>query len=348
MVELLCLVFSFAVVYALTGRLRTRLLAVGRLDIPNDRSSHVTPTPRGGGLAISVVVSAAIVVLWLFGHVSTLAPMACVAGGVLVAVVGHIDDRRGLGPKLRLLVHAAAAALLVVACARVSNLSVFFPSIPAAATVTLLMLGIVWSINSFNFMDGIDGFAGSQAIFVAGAAAGLAYASNGESEWISIALVLTGASAGFLAWNWPPARIFMGDVGSGFLGYWLAALAIGLHLSEGLSFWAYVILASMFLADSTITLVRRILRGERWAEAHRSHAYQILSRKWTSHKKVTLLLWTINLFVLTPLAYVSTRWPGTAMWLAMVTLASISSGCIALGAGGRETRASAPNSALPP
>src|SRR5688500_17262025 len=142
---------------------------------------------------------------------------------------------------------------------------------------------------------------------MAGAAALLA--AGGSSGWSELAIVVAGASAGFLLWNWPPAKIFMGDVGSGFLGFWLAILAIDMHAAGVLPIWTSLILGSSFVADASITLLRRVLRGERWYEAHRSHAYQILSRRWQSHLKVIRALWILNVTVLLPLAYFSTLQP---------------------------------------
>lgn len=250
-------------------------------------------------------------------------------GGSMVALIGYLDDVYDLSALLRLGVHVAAAIFAVALfLARQGTLGQHGVSVWVVGI--LLVLAVVWSTNLFNFMDGIDGIAASQALYVSIAMAFLGHDGN---AWIGPLVVTAGASLGFLVWNWPPAKIFMGDVGSGFLGYWLAVLAIGLHVSGNLSIWTSVILGSVFIADATTTLLRRVVRGERWYEAHRTHAYQHLAQRWGSHLKVTGLVWGINLGVILPLAYASTVWPQAAFWIAAAALGGLSLGCLALGAG---------------
>lgn len=252
--------------------------------------------------------------------------------GVAVASVGYLDDRRHVAPTRRLLVHFVAASVGAFVLLRLGS-GALFPQLPSSMSFIVLVLGCVWSTNLFNFMDGIDGIAASQAAFVAGASAMLIIADGHDGAWVALCAIVAGASLGFLVWNWPPAKIFMGDVGSGFLGYWLAVLAIGLHVSGNLSIWTSVILGSVFIADATTTLLRRVVRGERWYEAHRTHAYQHLAQRWGSHLKVTGLVWGINLGAILPLAYASTVWPQAAFWIAAAALGGLSLGCLALGAG---------------
>jgi len=125
----------------------------------------------------------------------------------------------------------------------------------------------------------------------------------------------------------------MGDVGSGFLGFWIAAVAVGLHIAGVLSIWTSVVLSSVFIADATSTLLRRVLRGDRWHEAHRSHAYQILARRWRSHRRVTLLLWLINVALVLPTAYATLIFKDSAAWIAVATVVALSIGCLRVGAG---------------
>jgi Fuc2NAc and GlcNAc transferase len=315
----------------LTALVRRHALATSMLDIPNARSSHAHATPRGGGLGIVLVLIPGIVALWIRDAVVVTVLIACVVGGAMVAAVGYLDDRRGLPALPRLLVHVAAVGIAMI---------LLLPS-PLSGSVALaqvmaygvLAVGAIWSINLFNFMDGIDGIAASQAAFMSGAMAILVGDVGGDSAWSSLCALTAGGSVGFLLWNWPPARIFMGDVGSGFLGFWIAIMAIALHLSGVLSIWTSITLGSIFLADATTTLFRRVLSGQRWYEAHRTHAYQILARKWSSHRKVTVLTWWINLLVVLPLAYASTVWTDVAMLIALGLVTSLGAVCFAIGAG---------------
>ena len=174
----------------------------------------------------------------------------------------------------------------------------------------LLLLTAVWWINLFNFMDGIDGIAGMQAIFMLLSAAGLAVYAHPEAlyspVWVWM-VCISAATAGFLLLNWPPAKIFMGDVGSTWLAFVVFALALPSIQAGWLSYTSWLVLSALFVTDATVTLVTRMLRGERWYQAHRSHAYQRLSRKWqddrkAGHRAVTLLFLGVNVLWLAPLA----------------------------------------------
>ena len=314
----------------LTGLVRRSALATGRLDIPNARSSHTTPTPRGGGLAIVVTALLGGIALTWLGALSAAAAAGALVGGALVAGVGYLDDVRGMRALTRFCVHVAAA-VTATAWLLTNPATPFFADIPQWLSVIVLVIAIAWSVNLFNFMDGIDGIAASQSAFMAGAAALLA--AGASSGWSELAIVAAGASAGFLLWNWPPAKIFMGDVGSGFLGFWLAILAIDMHAAGVLPIWTSLILGSSFVADASITLLRRVLRGERWYEAHRSHAYQILSRRWQSHLRVIVALWILNVAVILPLAYVSVVQPRCGVAIACSLLAVLAVAYALIGAG---------------
>lgn len=334
--ELLLLVTAAAVSAAMTWGLLRHAGAHELMDVPNNRSSHERPTPRGGGLAIVVTVGVAAACAATTATLPRAVLTVLVLGGALVAAVGYADDRRGLPALPRFLVHAAAALAAVIV---LGGAVPVFPRLPAAVEFALLVVGIVWSTNLFNFMDGIDGIAASQATFVAAASAALVAASGGApTPWLILPLATAGACVGFLAWNWPPARIFMGDVGSGFLGYWLAAVALALHGAGLLGLWTSVTLGSAFIADATMTLLRRAIRRERWHEAHRSHAYQHLARRWRSHAKVTSLLCGLDLVVVLPLAWASVRSPALAPAIAAASLGGFALLALLAGAGRREAR----------
>lgn len=339
--ELALFLTAIAASATLTWLIWRRARARGLLDIPNARSSHTRPTPRGGGLAIVVTILAAALLAVPLWELPVIVVATIATGGGLVAAIGYYDDLTGLSALRRFIVQ------LVVAIATISLLTGLGPDVPVfsglphAIAWSVLVIGILWTINLFNFMDGIDGIAGSQAAFVSTASALLiAVLKDPISPWLILPIVTAGACAGFLAWNWPPARIFMGDVGSGFLGYWLAAMALVLASTGTLSLWTSTILGSVFIADATVTLLRRVLQRERWYEAHRSHAYQCLARRWESHRKVTVLLWILNLVIVLPLAASSALAPQFAPQLAAATLGGFGILALLAGAGATQKDAS--------
>jgi Fuc2NAc and GlcNAc transferase len=191
---------------------------------------------------------------------------------------------------------------------------------------------LVWLLNLYNFMDGIDGIAAAETVSVAGSAAVLLMAA-GEWEIAVWLACLAFSSAGFLFWNWPPARIFMGDVGSGFLGYELGVCALLTASAGWLSIWTWIILLGAFLTDASVTVLRRMLRGDRWYAAHRSHAYQHAARRWGGHRKVTLAVIIVDLAWLLPLAVLSESFPHAAPWLVLVAILPLAGLALALGAG---------------
>lgn len=289
--------------FAMTRYIRRRAVARGILDIPNERSSHTIPTPRGGGLSIVLVFLLAVVILCFYGIVELRLAAALWVGGV-VAAIGYIDDLRQVRPLFRALVHFGAAVAAVLLLGGMPPLDLGFAVIPWGILGDLVgVIGIVWMINLYNFMDGIDGIASSEAIFVTLVIA--LFLLNGNSISFAILLgVFAAAVAGFLALNFPPARIFMGDIGSGFIGYTLAVFAIA-TAQAGFSVWAWLILLGVFIVDTLITLLRRILRGEKWYQAHRTHAYQHATTRFKTHRRVLSLIWLINGLWLTPLAFVA-------------------------------------------
>ncbi|CAN5346732.1 glycosyltransferase family 4 protein [soil metagenome] len=276
-----------ALSYALTGVVRSYALRHDLLDRPNDRSSHDAPTPRGGGIAMIAATLACIAIGVVLGLVNARDALILGIGMFLVGAIGWLDDRRGLRADVRLGVHFAVALWTLymfrgLPAVRVGTASL---SIGGAGYV-LGALGIVWSINLFNFMDGIDGLAGSQAALIFASTALLLF-SRGDDSLGTIALVLASASAGFLVWNWPPAKIFLGDSGSGAIGYAVASLAVASENHGSVPLIVVAIICGVFISDATVTLLRRIGRGNRPTEAHRDHAYQRLARAWGSHRSVS-------------------------------------------------------------
>lgn len=286
-----------------TALMRRYALSRRLLDHPNERSSHSVTTPRGGGIAIVVAFLVGFVALG--GEVSKSAIFALPVGGIGVSVIGFVDDHGHIPARWRLLAHFFCAAWIL-----------YWLGIPQfewlGSTIDLGVFGhalaalyLVWMLNLYNFMDGIDGLAGIEAVTV-GVGGTLAYVMVGMplSGDLSSPVLLAAAALGFLVWNLPPAKIFMGDAGSGFLGLMFGALSLQAAVARPILLWCWLVLLGVFVVDATITLLRRLLRGARIFEAHRSHAYQHASREFGSHRLVTLAIAAINLLWLMPWALV--------------------------------------------
>ena len=289
LVALLCTAAASAI---LTGLVRAYAVRSALLDVPNERSLHQAPTPRGGGVSIVLVTIAALAGLAAVRVIPVSLAWALGVGGALVAAIGWLDDRRGVSAPVRVAVHALAAAWTVGWIWGEPTIGAFLGA-----------LGIVWAINLYNFMDGIDGLAAGEAVSV-GAIGGVLLLAAGDATAAIVTLLVAAAAAGFLAWNWEPARIFMGDVGSGFLGYMFGALALLSHRVGAVPLTLWLLLLGVFLFDATVTLLRRMARGERWYQAHRLHAYQRLVQAGLSHAWVARLVLLVNL-VLGALAWVA-------------------------------------------
>lgn len=288
---------------ALTWVLRRYALARSIIDIPNARSSHSVPTPRGGGVAIVVAFLAALIWLHGTGAIGADATWGLFGAGALTAVLGFLDDHGHIAARWRLLGHFAAAGWALFWLGGLAPLSVFGTELHMGWWGHgLALFYLVWLLNLYNFMDGIDGIASVEAITTCLGACAL-YALTGAGALIPAPLILAAAVAGFLFWNFPPARIFMGDAGSGFLGIALGVLSLQAAWVSSDLFCAWLVLLGVFIVDATVTLLRRLLRGDKVYEAHRSHAYQYASRCYGRHLPVTLAVLLINLCWLWPVAY---------------------------------------------
>jgi len=295
-------VLGLAMVWVLTSAVRRYALHTNLLDQPNDRSSHAVPTPRGGGVAIVASFMLLLLAMSLLGLIEQRLMIAALGAGAVVALLGFLDDRASLPARVRFAGHALAAAWAVGWMNSIPSVPIFGHSVDLGwAGPALCGLFIVWMINLFNFMDGIDGIASVEAITTALGGALLWWLAGSGTGWVA-AVAFAGCVAGFLAWNWPPAKIFMGDAGSGFLGLMVALLALWCGQSAPLLFWSWFILVGCFMVDATTTLVRRVMRGEKFFEAHRAHAYQYASRRAGRHLPVTLACGAINLLWLLPIA----------------------------------------------
>lgn len=309
--------------FLMTAVLRRYALSRSIIDIPNARSSHSVPTPRGGGVAIVLAFLVMIPVLGWQGLVGGDMLIAVGGAGALVAVLGFMDDHGHIAARWRLAGHFAAAAWALFWMNGLAPLTVFGWDLNLGLIGNILAaIYLVWMLNLYNFMDGIDGIASVEAI-CACLGGCLLYALSGQQGMIWLPLLLAAAVGAFLVWNFPPAKIFMGDAGSGFLGVILGCFSIQAAWVNSSFFWAWLILLGIFVVDATFTLVRRLLRGDKVYEAHRSHAYQFASRKFGKHLPVTLAVAAINLVWLLPIALgvVLYGWDGAlALVLAYVPL----------------------------
>jgi Fuc2NAc and GlcNAc transferase len=264
---------------------------LGLIDIPNQRSSHVLPTPRGGGVGIAVATLGGIALLPLLSIALPLAAqIALLGGGLGVAAISLVDDCRGVHAVWRLAAHLAAGVGVVMALGPITAIDLGELTIPLGwAAAPLSVVWVAGAINAFNFMDGIDGIASAQAIVTATAWALIGLLA-GHMELAACAFIIAGATAGFLVHNVPPARLFMGDVGSAFLGFMLAVLPLIAAPRVGPAAGTIgVVLLWPFIFDTALTLLRRAARGERLVAAHRSHYYQrLIVSGWTSGRTLAL------------------------------------------------------------
>nr|WP_200976820.1 glycosyltransferase family 4 protein [Pseudomonas cichorii] len=302
MVEWFSVVAVAVLSLGLTALLRRYALSRSLMDVPNARSSHKIPTPRGGGVSIVVAFLLAILLLGLGDRIPSSALIAILGAGGLVAVIGFMDDHGHIAARWRLLGHFSAAAWALAWLGGLAPLDFF------GFTLDLGLIGhilaafyLVWMLNLYNFMDGIDGIASIEAVTVC-AGISLIYVMGDYGQLLWGPVLLAAAVMGFLYWNFPPARIFMGDAGSGFLGIALGVLSLQAAWASSHLFWAWLILLGVFIVDATVTLTRRLLRGDKVYEAHRSHAYQFASRRYGKHLPVTLAVGFINIFWLMPVA----------------------------------------------
>lgn len=276
------------------------------LDTPNERSSHVRPTPHGGGIALfAAFLSGLLLAIPLYGGWPQ--PFIVVAGAALaLAVLGLIDDLLSLPIVLRLLFYGVVC--LWVSATLLQDVEAV-DAVYHAGLVVFVASVMLWSLNLYNFMDGIDGLAALQAVLACTAAALLSWIAVGDASYTLFCLLIAAAHGGFLVWNAPTARLFMGDAGSVATGFMLAGLAVlGARYGQ-LNPFCWLVMLAAFVTDASWTLLWRIVTRQPFVQAHRLHAYQRLSRRWNSHLKVDLLLLAINILWLFPLACAVQFWP---------------------------------------
>jgi Fuc2NAc and GlcNAc transferase len=326
--------FTFLVALIGTGIVRRHALARNVLDLPNERSSHNLPTPRGGGLAIVIAATMTFVGLASLGVLRVDVLLSLIGGSIAVAIVGLLDDHQQLPVRVRLATHFAAALWALMWLGGLPPLRIGDQIVKLGwGGYVFGALGIVWAVNLFNFMDGIDGIAASEAMFVAWGGALLAVVAGTSGAVPEAGLAVGAACGGFLLFNWPPARIFLGDVGSGYLGYVIGVLAVAATRDIPAALWVWLILGGVFFVDATVTLIRRLIRGDRVYEAHRSHAYQWLARRWGSHGRVTVAVLLTDVFWLLPCAVFATLHPSLGAVTTLVALAPLLAIALIAGSG---------------
>ncbi|MCT7587578.1 MraY family glycosyltransferase [Aliarcobacter butzleri] len=292
MIYIILLLISFLLTYFIKNYMIKKSFVAS----VNERSSHTVPTPHGGGIAIAITWFIGLFYLYFIGQIENNLFYALLFGAV-ISIVSFFDDIYELSPKLRLIIQAIVAIEGLYFLGGFETLTFgIFDIQNSIFTNIFAFFMIIWFINLYNFLDGINGYAGSEAVFLSLAG----FILFGGNHF----LVLAVAVLGFLYWNWNKAKIFMGDVGSTLLGYNVAIFTIYYANQEPTNFWIWIILFSIYWFDATLTLIRRKLNKERLSLAHKKHAYQRLTQVGWSHYKVTnysiglnILLFAIVYFI---------------------------------------------------
>ena len=308
---LIAFVLSFLGVYFLKkSALRLKIVA-----IPNERSLHNKVTPRGGGIIIAIVFLAFLLVFYITRQIMVAEFLVLFGGGLIMAVTGFLDDILELKASIRFIIQFFAVGWGLYWIGGIPS-TVFFERLPVLYAIAnaVAVVALVWFINSFNFIDGIDGLATSGATFFSLSIGGY-FLWQGIEPYGSLLIVLAACSLAFLCFNWPPAKIFLGDAGSNFFGYLFGAMVLITVKNGNLSIWTWLIILAYLITDTTTTTFLRLCLVKGWYHTHRSHAYQNLARVLDNHKFVTCLITGINVFYLLPLAYLSIQYQQYA-WLA--------------------------------
>ena len=287
----------FLLSFALTYFIKNYSIKKSLVDIPNSRSSHLTPTPHGGGIAISITWFCGISYLHFSNNIDNSLYFALLSG-IVISIISYFDDLFELSAKLRLFFQALVSCfgLYFLGGFESFDLGLFSLENQLFTNIFAFVM-IIWFINLYNFLDGIDGYAGSEAVFL-GFAGFLLF--GGEHF-----LVLVFSVFGFLLWNWHKAKIFMGDVGSTLLGYNIAIFTIYYANEDAMNFWVWIIIFGVFWFDATYTLFRRYKNKENLSKAHRKHVYQRLTQIGWKHDKVVKYSIVVNLFLFCLVYFIS-------------------------------------------
>lgn len=279
---------------------------LGMVDAPNERSSHIKPTPKGGGLSFSVVFTLISAGIYFFdeGYRSIVSPL--LFGAPVVVGLGWLDDRYQLSASFRLAVHFSVAVVIYALVTQWFKIDLFISFLPDIFWVSFLfcIFFISWFINLFNFMDGADGLAASTAIAGSVLMAVITYLHGAQEISILYTLIAYTVS-GFLFFNWQPAKIFMGDTGSYFLGFVFASLALICKVNAQISFYSHLIIFGFFIVDATYTLGMRIVRREKVFNAHKQFGFHKLMEKSWAHRKISAFYVMVMILWLFPMAHLA-------------------------------------------
>lgn len=299
------IIAAFLLVFASSATLTGFVYAYAQrkrwLAVPNTRSSHTVPTPSSGGIGFATIALGVFSILEFTGSIPAPLAVALVGGGLLVAVVGWIDDRRQLPARVRFIGYVVAATWAVWWIGGPDTITIGRTAVSLGVWGALLaVLAVVTFSNLYNFMDGIDGLIGSHAVLAGIVLALLSFLAGSPALAIAYGVLAT-ATLGFLVWNWHPAKMFMGDVGSVFLGFAFAVLAVASEQLRAIPALTWMTLFMPIIVDAGFTTIRRALRGERWYEAHRMFSYQRAVAAGHRHSTVVLGVLVLDV-VLTALA----------------------------------------------
>ena len=297
-----------------------RKIAINRsiLSNPNHRTLHISPTPRGGGIVFASVFVFFAFLLWLNNQTSNDIFLIICIGGTVALLFGFVDDIKNLSAIIKLFLQIALAGWAVYLLDGGPLYSINW--IPNILAIVLTMFFLVWAMNAYNFVDGIDGIATSGAILSSIAIALAIVVSNGYIISAELLFLLFSTMLSFLIFNWPPAKIFMGDSGSVFLGYFFGCMVLYTIMRGEVSIWSWIIVFGYYISDTTITQITRLIMVRKWYFAHRSHAYQNFARITNSHLRTNLFFILYYLIWLLPLLIWSLLEPDNAEFISIIAL----------------------------
>jgi Fuc2NAc and GlcNAc transferase len=312
--------FLFVAVSSWLGMFLYKKFAIhsGIVSNPNYRTLHESPIPSGGGVVFSLIFLIAIFLTWQSLLFLTSLWLILGLGGFLTALFGFIDDVKNIGAKFKLLIQILLSSWAVFWL--YSDNVLILNWIPFFITFPSLLFLMIWMMNAYNFIDGVDGMAASGAIFVSLTLALVLHLNSNSIELMSIFILLAASVSGFIFYNWPPATIFMGDAGSAFLGFIFGSLLLFSTLNEYISIWSWLTVFGYFIADTTVTQIARVILVKKWYLPHRSHAYQNLARINNSHIMVTSGVTLYNLLWVFPLTLLSGLYPEMGLITSLLSI----------------------------
>lgn len=304
-------ILAFLITLFLTYVVRIVAIRKSIIDIPNERSSHLNPTPRGGGIAIAITWFISITILYILGKIdsSLFYSLLC---GLPIAITGVVDDILAISPTRRFIIQSISSVMAITILGGLKTIDIGFFVIDAKLVLSIFaVIGVIWLTNLYNFLDGIDGYISTQVVLI-GVACYIFFK-------IEPPLLLAFVTLGFLFWNWQPAKIFMGDVGSTLLGFNIGIFSIFYQNEGTTSIITWVMLTSLFWVDATTTLFRRWRNREVLSKAHRKHAYQRIVQSGFSHQKTVIYSVLINIFILL-LVFSSIKFPNYVMLFLIINI----------------------------